>query len=91
MSVSSSTITTGPLTHLIYNQSLLIDESRKHQANHGKNGVDLPGLSRGMCADEFAYVGAERRFDLVNGATLHQLPRSDGDTHKHEHKHTGPD
>lgn len=31
--------------------------------------------------DEFAYVGAERRFDLINGPILHQLPCRDGDTH----------
>lgn len=50
-----------------------------------------------MCADEFAYVEAECRFDLVNGLTLHQLPRRDGDTHKRRHTntstntHTSPD
>ncbi len=35
--------------------------------------------------DEFAYGGVERRFDLVNGPTLHQLPCRDGDTHKPRH------
>lgn len=59
---SSFSIAKGPLTRLIYNQSWLIDETGKYQANHGKNVVDLTGLSRGnevACVDEFAYAGVE--------------------------------
>ncbi len=47
-SAVSFPVATGPLTRLIYNQSWLIDETGKYQANHGKNVVDLTGLSRGM-------------------------------------------
>lgn len=40
--------------------------------------------------DEFAYVRAECRFDLVNGPTLHQLPCRDGDMHTPKHTNICP-
>lgn len=83
-------IAKGPLTRLIYNQSWLIDETGKYQANRGKNVADLTSLSGGnVCVrvDRFVYVEV-CRFDLVNGPTLHQLPYCDGDTHKPRHTST---
>ena len=101
---NSSPIAKGLLTWLIYNQSLLIDETGKYQANHGKNVADLTSLSRGMrqC------LGTSLRMSGWSVALISQMdpdstscpampvmrtkpdthPQADAHTHTHTHTRT---